>query len=155
MDTFDFMDPIGLYINRKEIYYDDIPVDSLLFRDVKPTEPAPADIVLLWRKGFVLNDSMEKILISILVNDIMTATEVNMVDEAESLLNKALERTGNDPEATIRLLIALINLHYMGDEEKSTDYYIRARLLRSESGIILDKITENKWNIICRRMDCI
>jgi len=155
MDTFDYMDPFERYLRKKEIYLDDIPVDSLLYRNRKRPEPTPADIVLFWRQGFHLNDSMGKILISILVNDIMIATEVNMVDEAESLLNKALERTGNDPEATIRLLIALINLHYMGDEEKSTDYYIRARLLRSESGIILDKITENKWNIICRRMDCI
>ena len=155
MDTFDYMDPFERYTNKKEIYLDDIPVDSLLYRNVNRTGPTPADIVLQWKKGYYLTPAKEKILVTILVNDIMIASEIDMVGEAESLLDKALERTGNDPEATIRLLIALINLHYMGDEEKSTDYYIRARLLRSESGIILDKMTENKWNIICRRMDCI
>ena len=153
MDTFDYMDPFDRYIHKKEIYLDDIPVDSLLYRDVKLTGPTPADIVLLWRKGFYLNDSLEKILVAVLVNDIMIATEVNMVHEAESVLNKALERAVHDPEERIRLLIALINLHFSGDEEKSTNYYIEARLLRSESGIKFDKMTENKWKIIQSRMD--
>jgi len=152
MDTFDYMDPFERYLRKKEIYLDDIPVDSLLYRNIKRPEPTPADIVLFWRQGFHLNDSIENILISILVNDTMIATEVNMVDEAESVLTKALERAGNDPEAAIRLLIALLNLHYRGDENKRTEYYIKARLLRSESGIKLDKMTENLWNNILKRM---
>ena len=153
MDTFDYLDPFERYLRKKEIYLDDIPVDSLLYRNIKRPEPTPADIVLFWRQGFLLNDSMEKILISILVNDIMIATEVNMVDEAESVLTKTLERDGNDPEAAIRLLIALINLHFRGEEEKSTDYYIKALLVRSESGIKLDDVTENKWKFIRSRME--
>jgi hypothetical protein len=153
MDTFEYMDPFDRYIHKKEIYLDDIPVDSLLYRDVKRTGPTPADIVLLWKKGYYLTPAKEKILVTVLVNDILIASEVNMVDEAESVLNRALKRIGNDPEAAIRLLIALINLHYRRDEEKSTDYYIKARLLRSESDIKLDKMTENKWKIIRSRMD--
>ena len=152
MDTFDYMDPFERYVHKKEIYIDDIPVDSLLYRDVKLIGPTPADIVLLWRKGFHLNDFLEKILVSVLVNDIMIATEVNMVHEAESVLNKALDRAGNDPEEAIRLLITLINLHHRGNEKKSTKYYIKARSLRSESGIKLDKITENIWKEILKRM---
>ena len=152
MDTFDYLDPFERYLRKKEIYLDDIPVDSLLYRNIKRPEPTPADIVLFWRQGFLLNDSMEKILISILVNDIMIATEVNMVDEAESVLTKAMERVGNEPEAAIRLLIALINLHYRGDEKKSTEYYIKARSLRSESDIKLDKMTEDLWKNILKRM---
>lgn len=152
MDTFDYFDPFERHLRKKEIYLDDIPVDSLLNRNIKHPEPTPADIVLLWRQGFPMNDSLEKILISILVNDTMIATEVNMVDKAESVLTKAMERAGNDPEAGIRLLIALINLHYRGDEKKSTEYYIKARSLRSESGIKLDKMTENLWKNILKRM---
>jgi len=82
----------------------------------------------------------------------MIASEVRMVAEAESILTKALARAGNDPEAAIRLLIALINLHYRGDDKKSRDYFIRARLLRSESDIKLDKMTENLWKNILKRM---
>jgi len=153
MDTFDYLDPFERYLRKKEIYLDDIPVDSLLYRNIKRPEPTPADIVLFWRQGFLLNDSMEKILISILVNDIMIATEVNMVDEAESVLTKTLERDGNDPEAAIRLLIALINLHIMGDEVKRSYYYSLARKFRAESGIKLDDVTENKWKFIRSRME--
>jgi hypothetical protein len=153
MDTFDNMDPFDRYIHKKEIYLDDIPVDSLLYRDVNGTGPTPADIVLLWKKGYYLTPAKEKILVTVLVNDILIASEVDMVDEAESVLIKALERAGNDPEGRIRLFIALINLHYMGDEKKSKDYYIKARVLRSESGVKLDKMTENKWKIILNRME--
>lgn len=152
MDTFDYMDPFERYIRKKEIYLDDIPVDSLLFRNISRTEPTPADVVLLWRKGCLLNDSLEKILISILVNNPMIATENNRVDEAESVLKKALDRAGNDPEEAIRLLITLINLHHRGNEKKSTEYYIKARSLMAESDIKLDKITEKIWKEILKRM---
>ena len=153
MDTFDYLDPFERYLRKKEIYLDDIPVDSLLYRNIKRPEPTPADIVLFWRQGFLLNDSMEKILVSILVNNIIIATEINMVDEAESVLMKALEGAGNEPEESIRLLIALINLHFRGDEVKSSYYYSLARKFRAESGIKLDDVTDNKWKIICRRME--
>lgn len=152
MDTFDYMDPFERYIRKKEIYLDDIPVDSLLFRNISRTEPTPADVVLLWRKDYLLDDSMEKILISILVNNPMIATENNRVDEAESVLKKALDKAGNDPEEAIRLLITLINLHHRGNEKKSTEYYIKARSLMAESDIKLDKITENIWKEILKRM---
>ena len=153
MDTFDFVEPPDCYIHRKEIYIDDIPVDSFLFRNAKYTEPTPADIILLWIRGYELDDTMEKILVSILVNDIMIASDVGMIYEAESVLNKALGSTGNDPETAIRLLIALINLHYHGNEKKGRDYYYKAKLLESESSIKLDRITENKWKIIRTRME--
>ncbi len=152
MDDFDHPEPFEEHLHRKEIYFDDIPLDSLLYRDAKRKRPTPADIILLWRKGFHLDEAQEKILISVLVNDIMIASEVRMVAEAESILTKALARAGNDQEAAIRLLIALINLHYRGDDKKSRDYFIRARLLRSESDIKLDKMTENLWKNILKRM---
>lgn len=153
METSNFTDPSDLNISRKEIFFDDIPVDSILFRDVRRTGPTPADIVLLWKKGFQLDDVREKILISILQNDIMIASDIRMEEEAESLLNQALEKSYNDPETSIRLLIALTNLHYKRDDEKSIDYYTRARLLRSESGIKLDNRTENLWKTIRIRME--
>ena len=73
--------------------------------------------------------------------------------EKESVLTKTLERDGNDPEAAIRLLIALINLHFMGDEVKRSYYYSLARKFRAESGIKLDDVTENKWKFIRSRME--
>jgi hypothetical protein len=68
------MDLIEYKLSRRssydndDIYLDDMPVDSLLYRDTARCSPTPADIILLWAKGYPLTETKKKVLDTILIN---------------------------------------------------------------------------------------
>jgi tetratricopeptide (TPR) repeat protein len=148
MDFYDFQSLMEYADDKNNIYLDDVPVDSLLYKDIEERKPTPADIALLWSEGYALSETMKKVLITILINKISIAFNLNRLKEAESIIKTELKNVKNNPEECIKLLIALIRLNEKLDPEEAKMYYIRTKKLIAQNGDIMDESTKCSWNTL-------
>jgi hypothetical protein len=117
MKNSNFLIPDEIPEYKNDIYLDDIPVESLLYRNVVPAYPTPADITWLWANGFDLTEKMKKVLITILLNDISITASLNRITEAESILKEELEKVKDDPAEQLKLSDTLQKLKELIDQD--------------------------------------
>jgi tetratricopeptide (TPR) repeat protein len=148
MDFYDFQSLLEYSDDKNNIYLDDVPVDSLLYRDIAGQKPTPADLAFLWSEGYVLTETMKKALVTILINKISIAFNLNRVKEAELIITNELEKVKDNPKECIKSLIALIRLNEKLDPEEAKMYYTKTKLLLSQNGDIMDESTKCYWNTL-------
>ncbi len=119
MDISDFLKPDMLNDSDNDIYLDDIPVESLLYKDTDAAGPTPADIIPLWNNGFDLTEKIKRALVAILVNEISIAVRLDRIKEAESILKEELESIKGKPSEQIRIVYALNELKEIMDQDKT------------------------------------
>ena len=149
----DLSGPSDFNNHLKEICLDDIPVDTIIYRKKTRGNATPADIILLWAHGLSLSERMEKVLVKILINDISMVFDLDMVKEAISVFESALENTDNSPAERFRLMITLINLYTGNDAVKRIKLYQDAKDLFIQVNDDLDEESELRWKSICKRED--
>jgi tetratricopeptide (TPR) repeat protein len=148
MDLYDFQSLMEYADDKNNIYLDDVPVDSLLYKDIAGQKPTPADIALLWSEGYALTETMKKALVTILINKISIAFNLNRIKEAESIIKTELKNVKNNPEECIKLLITLTRLNEKLDPDEAKMYYKKTKKLISQNGDIMDERTKCNWNTL-------
>jgi tetratricopeptide (TPR) repeat protein len=148
MDFYDFQSLMEFADDKNNIYLDDIPVDSLLYKGITGQKPTPADIALLWSEGYALTETMKKVLVTILINKISIAFNLNRLKEAESIIKTELKMVKNNPKECIKLLIALIRLNEKLDPDEAKMYYTKTKKLISQNGDIMDERTKCNWSTL-------
>ena len=136
--------------DKNDIFLDDIPVDSLLYKNKAVCRPTPADIAMQWAEGYHLSEPARKALVAILVNKISIAFNLNRLKEAESILKKELEKAKRYPAECVRLLIALVRLYEKMDPDEAKKYYTKVKKQISGQEDLLDKETRNGWSLLSK-----
>jgi hypothetical protein len=150
-------DPRFSYIrpdNPEDIYFDDLPVESLIFHNELPGRSTPADIIALWYKGFYLTATMKKVLVGVLVNNINIAFRLDRSEEVALLLKTALHsEIKNDPDFKVQIMIALWKIYHETDPVAGNRYYLEAKKLVNRFRDQLEEQTLDSWNDLCQNED--
>jgi tetratricopeptide (TPR) repeat protein len=91
---------------------------------------------------------MKKVLVTILINKISIAFNLNRLKEAESIIKTELKMVKNNPKECIKLLIALIRLNEKLDPDEAKMYYTKTKKLISQNGDIMDERTKCNWSTL-------
>ena len=151
MDFYDFQLTSESSSEKNDIFFDDIPVDSLLYKDEATCRPTPADIAMQWAEGYPLSEPARKALVAILVNKISIAFNLNRLKEAESILKKELEKAKSYTAEYIKLLIALVRLYEKMDPDEAKKYFSQVKKLIPRHENLLDERTRSNWRLLAVR----
>jgi tetratricopeptide (TPR) repeat protein len=151
MDNIDFIFPPDLSssILKGTVYLDDIPVESLLYRNTTQPEPTSPDLFTFWSEGGVLDQQSEMILLEILLNNVRYAFDETKKLEASLLFEKAVKKT-NNPDQKANLLIGLWQLYQTIDPEKAEKRFDSLeRHMKNHKAVISEQI-RSKWITLCK-----
>lgn len=138
----------------EDIFFDDLPVESLIFRNELYGKPTPADIITFWDQGFDLTAKMRKVLAGVLVNNVNIAFSLDRSEEAGLLLKRELvSETKYSPDYKVQILIALWKIYCKMDPNEGERYYLIAEKLINRYHDQLDDLTLDNWNEVCQNTD--
>jgi tetratricopeptide (TPR) repeat protein len=149
INSFHFPSDFPDNILKREIYIDDIPVESMIYRCTSPTEPTSPDIVTFWAGGGILDKQSENTLLDILLGNFRYAIDMAKEREASQLFEKALKNT-QDPDRKATLLMGLWQLNQIIDQEKAKKRLGSLKRLMNNMKVAIAENTRNKWLALYR-----
>jgi tetratricopeptide (TPR) repeat protein len=132
-------------IQKDELYYDDQPLETMLYSSQPLQNPSPVDILRHWMDGLVLTKVMEGAVVKILINNYRLAMEENKEAEACLILKTALSEIEYPAVDKLKALIALWKLSQVGAPVESKEYYSSAKEFFNQSRNEMDENTRKYW----------
>jgi len=129
-----------------ELYFDDQPVETMLYSSQPLQNPSPVNIVRHWSNGLVLTKAMEGVIVKLLINNYKLAMEENKEVEACLILKTALSEIEYPTVDKMKALIALWKLSQVSAPFESKEYYSNAKEFLNQNGNEIDEYTRKYWS---------
>ena len=110
-----------------ELYFDDQPVETMIYLKEPLQNPSPVNILTQWLNGLVLSKDWGSIVVKLLINNYRIAIEQNKALEASLILKTALEEIEFLVSDKMKVLIALWKLSENAAPVESPECYNRAK----------------------------
>lgn len=110
-----------------ELYFDDQPVETMIYLKESIQNPSPVNILTQWLNGLVLTKDWESIVVKLLISDYRIVIEQNKALEASLILKTALEEIEFLVSDKMKVLVALWKLSENAAPVESPECYNRAK----------------------------
>jgi hypothetical protein len=150
------MNSNDLFFNSKlsthgELYFDDQPVETMIYLKDPLQKPSAMNIVTLCLNGQVLTKDLESIVIKLLINNYRIAIEKNKALEASWILKTALKEIEYQAFDKMKVLIALWKLSENAAPVESPEYYSSAKEFFNQHENEIDNNTRQYYNRLFNR----